>query len=84
MRGPQCCMLILRNGNVDCVCILLFLMSHVESKEITMSHVTIVLAPVACHYTLCRMSNLRNAHVALLILGVKGHSLRSALPIGET
>ena len=29
---------------------------------------------VACHQALCRMSNLRNAHVALSVLGVKGHS----------
>ena len=28
---------------------------------------------VSCHYVLCRMSNLRNAHVALSILGVKVH-----------
>ena len=28
---------------------------------------------VACHYALCHMSNLRNAHVDLSILGVKGH-----------
>ena len=26
-----------------------------------------------CHYAICRMSNLRNTHVALSILGVKGH-----------
>ena len=28
---------------------------------------------VACHLALCHMSNLRNAHVALSVLGVWGH-----------
>ena len=38
---------------------------------------------VACHYSLCRMSNLRYAHVALAILGVKGHRVEGAGEKGE-
>ena len=35
-----------------------------------MSHVTITFIPLfTCHQALCRMSNLRNDHVALSVLG---------------
>ena len=42
-------------------------------SQVTLSF-TPLLSPVVCHHDLCRMSNLRNAHVALSILGVKGHT----------
>ena len=35
---------------------------------------------VACHYVPCPMSNLRNYHVALSILGVRGHCPESPAP----
>ena len=34
---------------------------------------------VACHYALCHMSNLRNAHVTLSNLGIKGHKDRQVV-----
>ena len=47
-------------------------MSHVKRKGYVPYH-SICTTYVACHTVLCRMSNLRKAHVALSILGVKGH-----------
>ena len=54
--------------------------SHVSVADFPQCPMSIVTAfsalsvVVACHQALCRMSNLRNAHVALSMLGVKGHN----------
>ena len=49
MGGPQCCMSILRNGNVACPCRLLYPMSHFEFKN-RLCHMSLYfLGPVACH-----------------------------------
>ena len=71
--GSKCRMSILRNSNIACSCYLFYPMSYVEFKN-TLCHMSLYFfATFACHQALCRMSNLRNAHVALSILGVKGH-----------
>ena len=65
--GLQCSMSILINGNVACHCILFSSITRVKFKK--------RLCPMSLHfYSSCRMSNLKNAHVALLILGVNGHT----------
>ena len=71
--GSQCRMLSLRNGNVACLRgnfpqyhVSNFINEYVAYHYIFSPH-------VACHYALCHMWNLRNAHVALSILGLKGH-----------
>ena len=47
-----------------------------------MSHMSLYFYPhVASHLALCHMSNERNGHVALLILGVNGHSSRQNEPV---
>ena len=50
MGGPQCCMSVLRNGNVACPCRLLSPMSHVEFKKRRCPMSLKSLAPVARHY----------------------------------
>ena len=72
-RGPHRGMPILRNGNVACPCHLFSSMSHVKSEKV-MSHVTIIFSPCRKSVTLRCMLNLRNGHVAVSILGVKGHN----------
>ena len=42
----------------------------------------IFLAHVACHLALCRMSNLRNGHVALSILVVERQNEKRGLESG--
>ena len=49
-------------------------MSHVEMKEMAMSHVAIIVSPCPMSLALCGMYNLRIAHVALSSLSVKGPS----------
>ena len=84
VAGPQCHMSILRNGNVACLCCSFSPMSHVEfKKRLCNRSLLIFTSYVACHYALCRMLNLRNAHVALLILGVKGHSVEGCISLGR-
>ena len=34
-----------------------------------------IRVPFACHYASCPLSNLRNVHIAVSILGVKSHTL---------
>ena len=46
--GPQCRMSILRNGNVACPCRLFYPMSNDEFKK-RLCHMSLFLAPVACH-----------------------------------
>ena len=72
--GPPCRMSILRNFNVACHCRLFSPMSHVEFKK-RLRHMSLNFSP--CRMSLSLMSNFRNCHVALSILGVKGHSGRT-------
>ena len=72
---PQCHMSILRKGNVACLCHLYSTMSHVKFKKWLCPMSLYFYLPVTCHLALGRMSNLRNGHVAVSILGVKGHLL---------
>ena len=74
MGDSQCLMPISRNVNVACHCFLFSSMSHVDFKK--------RICPMTLHFyspshvtdsPICRMSNLRNAHVVLSLLGVKGH-----------
>ena len=62
---PQCCMSIFRNSTVTCPC-RLFPQCHMSNIR----NVTMIVNP--CHVSLCPMLHvdLRNAHVALSILGV--------------
>ena len=54
--GPQCRMLILRNGNVACLCHLFSSISHVEFKK--------RLCSMSLHcYPSCRMSLSTMSHV---------------------
>ena len=71
-------MSFLRNGSVTRLCHLFSLMSHVAYKK-RLCPMSLHSPPsppphVACHLALCRMSSLRNAHVALSILGFRGHT----------
>ena len=66
-------MSVLRNGYVACICRFKFLLSSVNSKNGHVPchlffgpHVSITKVHVA-------LSNLRDSHVTLSILGVKGH-----------
>ena len=58
---------------------LIFLNVTCRIKEMNMSHVTTILAPmshITKPYVTCRhMSDLRNTHVTLSILRVKGHTV---------
>ena len=52
--GPQCCMSILRNGNVACPCRLFSLMSHVKFKK-RLCHMSLSFPP-SCRMSLSAMS----------------------------
>ena len=69
-RGSRChnIMSILRNVNFACLCCLIFLLSLVKLKKKRQSSMSL-LEPMALPIRVM-MSNLRNGHVALLILGV--------------
>ena len=75
--GPQCRMSILINGNVACLCRLLFPMSHVEFKK-GLCHMSLYFLP-PCRMSLSPMSHVefKNYPVAMSILGVKGHQFPS-------
>ena len=55
--GAQCRMLILRIGNVTCLCHLFSTMSHVEFKKKALSHITIFLP--SCRMLLSHMSHVK-------------------------
>ena len=47
-------------------------MSNLRNEYVTFHY---IFSPhVTCHYALCDIFNLRNAHVAASILGVKSHT----------
>ena len=53
MGNPQCCMSILRNGNVACPCRLFSIMLHVEFDK---GHVT-------CHYVCYPLSHVTKPYI---------------------
>ena len=81
MGGPQCCLSILRNGNVPCR----YFQNFPDGFEIVQYRLSILRkdnvpcryfpnAPVDFKVVQCGMSNLIKRHVALSILRVKGPS----------
>ena len=75
--GPQCRMSILRNGHVPCHYFVFNF--HVGFKMVTCT-MSILRTPYvvsfmfsSCSLAPCRVSILRNGHVAVSNLGVRGH-----------
>ena len=67
-----CRISILRKGNAAiCRCCLFSPMSHVQFKKQLCPMSLCLNSHVTCHLDLCRISNLRNAHVYQSILWVK-------------
>ena len=89
--GPQCHMLILRNGNVPCRCF--FCNFHVVFKTAKcplsnlrkgLCHVVNIYSHVDKLHVTCRFKEMHYAHVALSILRVKGPTIDVCMSVGST